>query len=358
VADGAPSGAAVAAWAATVLGTEQLEWAPLPADAGSRIYVRLRAADGRTWLAMILRDRGTDYLAGPDDSNAEVAFLTIGTFLRERSWPVPQILHCDRHRDWLIVEDLGDVRLQDAIESTAAVECRALYLQAVRLLIELQRHTADARLRGSIAARRALDVPTLAWELWHCAEWAIEAHRGVHIEADADAQLRAEFLRLAVEIGTAPMVLAHRDYQSRNIMVVTDGSLRVIDFQDAAMANPAYDLASLLADSYVELDCELIDDCVEEFHRLSIRTGTVSQDLTAFRRLFDIQALQRTLKVAGRFVWLARVAGQHDRIGMLGPVLARAATLLARHDDLAPLARMLVAHGFWDAPPAAFSAVR
>ena len=64
--------------------------------------------------------------------------------------------------------------------------------------------------------------------------------------------LRAEWAAIAEELAAEPRVLCHRDYHSRNLML-HDGSLYIIDFQDARMGPDTYDLVSLLRDSYVDI---------------------------------------------------------------------------------------------------------
>ncbi|MCB1645113.1 MAG: phosphotransferase, partial [Pseudomonadales bacterium] len=96
-----------------------------------------------------------------------------------------------------------------------------------------------------------------------------------------------------------PSVLVHRDYHSRNLMVLDSGALGVIDFQDAVMGPVTYDLVSLLKDCYHKLPLSLIDSLLAEFQSKSVvlKNETASQ----LRRWFDLMGLQRHLKVAGIF---------------------------------------------------------
>ena len=92
-----------------------------------------------------------------------------------------------------------------------------------------------------------------------------------------------------------PRVLCHRDYHSRNLML-NDGQLYMIDFQDARMGPDTYDLVSLLRDSYVDLTDQTVEDLIAYF--LALKGTPEDPD---FRRRFNVMALQRNLKALGTF---------------------------------------------------------
>jgi aminoglycoside/choline kinase family phosphotransferase len=91
-------------------------------------------------------------------------------------------------------------------------------------------------------------------------------------------------------------VLCHRDYHSRNLML-HNGQLYIIDFQDARMGPDTYDLVSLLRDSYVDLPEETVNELLAYFLALKGETGRERE----FRQRFDLMALQRNLKALGTF---------------------------------------------------------
>jgi aminoglycoside/choline kinase family phosphotransferase len=102
--------------------------------------------------------------------------------------------------------------------------------------------------------------------------------------------------QLVRTLAQEPRVLCHRDYHSRNLML-SDGRLWIIDFQDARMGPDTYDLASLLRDSYVDISEEDVDELLAYFLALAGRSGEAED----FRRRFDEMALQRNLKALGTF---------------------------------------------------------
>ena len=113
------------------------------------------------------------------------------------------------------------------------------------------------------------------------------------------AALDAEWRSIVAELAAEPRVLCHRDYHSRNLMM-RDGSLYIIDFQDARMGPDTYDLVSLLRDSYVDIGDRELDELIAYFLALKARTPG-DTDAQEFRRRFDLMALQRNLKALGTF---------------------------------------------------------
>ena len=125
---------------------------------------------------------------------------------------------------------------------------------------------------------------------------------------DFPGGLELEFSTLAERVSQEPMqYLMHRDFQSRNIMVM-DGALYSIDFQGARFGPLGYDLASLLNDPYVQLSRDtrlvLLDYYIETIKKL------ISLDRTAFIKGYYHIALQRNLQILGAFSFLCKVRGK------------------------------------------------
>ncbi|MCC7541807.1 MAG: phosphotransferase [Deltaproteobacteria bacterium] len=273
-------------------------------DASTRTYWRvgLAGAPVETVVVMQLPD---DYLKSDEASSSrptELPFLNVQRHLAARGVPVVAVLAHDLERRVVVLEDLGDETFFARLERLDAPARRTLYERAVDLLAELHRRTEPAA-EGFLAHTRSFDRALLRWELDHFREWGLEALHGP-LETAARAEMDAAFDALADRLAAAPTQVAHRDYQSRNLMVRADGSLVVIDFQDALVGPMPYDLVALLCDSYVELDLDLQRHLIARY--VAVRQPA-ALDLAAFEELFWLQALQRKLKDAGRFVYIDRV---------------------------------------------------
>ena len=144
------------------------------------------------------------------------------------------------------------------------------------------------------------------------------------------------------ELAAEPRVLCHRDYHSRNLML-HDGSLYIIDFQDARMGPDTYDLVSLLRDSYVDITDASVDDLIAYF--LALKTATAPQPTRdEFRRRFDLMALQRNLKALGTFGYQTITRRNTVYIQYIPRTLRYAKTNLEKYPRFARLREILAPH--------------
>ena len=157
-------------------------------------------------------------------------------------------------------------------------------------------------------------------------------------------ELRATFSRISQELAAAPRGFTHRDYQSRNIMVLPSGEQVVIDFQDALQGPRQYDLVALLRDSYVELPRELIDDMLRRYLHEFEQQGGPRLDERAFVAFFDLLTVQRKLKDAGRFVFIDQVKKNPSFLPHIPSSLRYVKDALARQPELASVRQILERH--------------
>jgi N-acetylmuramate 1-kinase len=267
---------------------------PLTGDASDRRYFRLlrRAGPSRV-LALHVE---------PFDPGAQ-PFCRVAQLLSAMPLPIPEIL--DRAGDLgiLLLEDLGDVTLQAHLGTAPHSEHNRLYRQAVRLIEALQRRGAELASPDYPSYQVAFDVDKLLWELEFFTRHYVETYRGAVISAPARDALRTQWQSLAEQLAAEPRVLCHRDYHSRNLML-HQGELYIIDFQDARLGPDTYDLVSLLRDSYVDLSDSTVDDLIAYFIALKRPPGPDPAHQAwedSFRARFDVMALQRNLKALGTF---------------------------------------------------------
>ena len=260
---------------------------PLTGDASDRRYFRLLLKDSKS-IVLALH-------AGPIDFHA-MPFVAIAKLLSEVPVPVPKILYHSDPLGVLALEDLGDVTLQAHLGAATASEHAALYRQAVALIATLQKRGEQLASAEYLPYGIAFDVEKLTWELDFFTKHFLEAYRGVTLPDAKRAALREEFANVVSELAAEPRVLCHRDYHSRNLML-REGQLYIIDFQDARMGPDTYDLVSLLRDSYVDLPERTVSELIAYFLALK---GVTGED-PDFRRRFDVMALQRNLKALGTF---------------------------------------------------------
>jgi aminoglycoside/choline kinase family phosphotransferase len=251
---------------------------------------------------------------------------------------VPGVLDCDGSLGVVMLEDLGDLTLQEALRAASAAEREGFYREAVDQLVTLQREAARATQRAP-CFQVAFDIEKLSWELHYFLKHFLEGHRGCNLGVEDRSILSESFHRLSEEIASWPRVLCHRDYHSRNLMLHRE-DLYWIDFQDARMGPATYDLVSLLRDSYVDVEEEFLEERIEEFRQKAL-PGEARE---VFRRRFDLMSVQRNLKALGTFGYQASVRGNRVYLPYIPRTLANSRKNLSRYPELASLWRVLANH--------------
>jgi aminoglycoside/choline kinase family phosphotransferase len=212
----------------------------------------------------------------------------------------------------------------------------------VALIEQLQRRGADLESDQYPPYRVAFDVEKLNWELEFFATYFVQGYRGVPLGASERAALSEEWQAIVHELAAEPRVLCHRDYHSRNLML-REGSLYIIDFQDARMGPDTYDLVSLLRDSYVDIGDRELDELIAYFLAVKRSDSAAAAD-DEFRRRFDLMALQRNLKALGTFGYQTVTRRNTVYIQYMPRTLRYARMNLERYPRFARLRGLLAAH--------------
>jgi aminoglycoside/choline kinase family phosphotransferase len=311
------------------LGEAQPQLAEIVGGASTRRFFRATALNGQSAVAMYV-PLPSQELSKSKDTGRRWPFLEVQELLAQRGIRVPRVLAESCDDGWLLVEDLGDTLAQHLEHSPA--DKSGLYQSAVRDLARAQR-ALSALPEDSIVRQRAFDVDLLRWEIDHFREWALDA-RGIELDDEQRATFAEARDYLAMTIASWPRGFVHRDYQSRNLMVIAgeDGKreLAWIDFQDAMLGPRVYDLVALLGDSYQSFDRAFVDCRLAEFCReLELDTLQAAE----LGRQFDTIMVQRKLKDAGRFVFIERKNGNQSFLKFVDPTIAKARASLARLAD-------------------------
>jgi len=265
----------------------------LAGDASTRRYIRV-AEPTRGSLMLLVQP-------APFDAET-LPFLNVAALLERMDVRVPAILGSEPDLGILVIEDLGDMTIQDYLKDASADDKTRRYAEAVALIGRMQeggRRFASSRYQPF---GLAFDVEKLSWELGFFLEHFVVQHRSTALTADRRSALRDEFELLASELAAEPRVFCHRDYHSRNLMWHSR-ELCVIDFQDARLGPDSYDLVSLLRDSYIDHGQDFVDQMIDAFVSLIPDAGR------DFGRRFDVMSVQRHLKALGTFGYQAAVAG-------------------------------------------------
>jgi len=312
---------------------------------GAKVVPLTGDASDRRYFRVLVRDEATQVLAvhpGPIDF-ATLPFVNVATLLSAMPVPVPRILGHSDELGIIALQDLGDVTLQAHLGAASPQQHAELYRQAVTFIDTLQRRGTELASRDYLPYGIAFDVEKLGWELQFFTKHFLEAYRGAQLTAAQRDAVAEEYTAIIEELAAEPRVLCHRDYHSRNLML-HDGSLYIIDFQDARLGPDTYDLVSLLRDSYVDFTETQIDGLIAFF--LALRDGRLSarSDPSEFRRRFDVMALQRNLKALGTFGFQTTARQNTVYIQYIPRTLNFARGNLARYPRFGRLREILAEH--------------
>jgi aminoglycoside/choline kinase family phosphotransferase len=268
-------------------------------------------------------------------------FVDVQRYLHGLGVRVPAIHAFYEPEGLMVLEDLGDEMLETRLLAGDARE--PLYRVAVDQLARL-RAAAERRPEGCVAFTRAFEYDLYHWELMHFLEWGLEAWKGARLSPAERQVVDRHFERMARTLEAEPRGFTHRDYQSRNLMVLPSGQQAVIDFQDALLGPRQYDLVALLRDSYVELPGPLVEEMLRRYLDGLEAAGGPRLEYGPFHQTFDLLTVQRKLKDAGRFVFIDRVKKNPDFLRSIPASLRYVKEALGRCPDLSELHEVLARH--------------
>jgi hypothetical protein len=309
----------------------------LHGDASYRAYYRALLDDGSSLIVMQMPEGKasvSEEITNFNGTHRELPFINVARYLSSLGIPTPKIHVYSDDDHIMILEDLGDGLMARELSGAGQQKRMDLYAKAIDLLLDIQRLTKAGSPSDCIAFARSFDASLLHWEFQHFLEFGIEARRGAPMDA-ADMAIFEEITRdIVSRIEKIPYGFTHRDFQSRNLLL-RDGNLAVIDFQDALLGPSVYDLVALTRDSYIELPDDMVDQLIERF-----ASGT-ERETCDVRREYDLVTVQRKLKDAGRFVFIDQVKKNPGFLKFIPASLGYAQQALQRLPEYEPLLRTL-----------------
>jgi aminoglycoside/choline kinase family phosphotransferase len=308
--------------AAECVGETSLRLFKQPGGLSPRQFFRAERASGEPLMVMWLPEDAPER-ALARRLGRRLPFLEIRELLENARIRVPRLFGALPEQGILVVEDLGETLAERLLRTPG--ERDAWYGRAVSDLAAAQQALAVLP-EGSIVGSRGFDGELLTWEVEHFREWGVEALGVTLSPAERAAFARATHY-LVDAITGLPQGFVHRDYQSRNLLALADGSIAWIDFQDALLGPRAYDLVALLRDSYQAFDEAFVSARLAEF---ASARGLTAADAQALRFELDLITVQRKLKDAGRFVFFERTRGDPSYLPFFVPTLELVLGALSR----------------------------
>ena len=280
--------------------TAKVRLSPLSGDGSSRSFFKIKT-ENTSYCGVL--PAYEDIQKGLAEAHAAVI---IGNHLKKRGIPVPVIHAFDPVSGFILFEDLGDILLHDILQEkkkhSAAFSghgIKELYKEIIETLLFMQ-------ISGSVHFDRKWCWDTQRYDK----KLMLQKESGYFLQTfcqdllgikSFSGKLNDEFKLLASRAARQPAVyFLHRDFQSRNLMI-SDGKIRIIDFQGARLGPLGYDLASLLIDPYAGLPEQMQHELLEHYLEHLCKYGL---DDRAFVKGYPNLALQRNLQILGAYAFL------------------------------------------------------
>ena len=323
-------------WLTATLPGQPFELAPASADASFRRYFRLTFAAGSP--SRIVMD-------APPEKEDVRPWLHVAELFRAAGAHVPEVLAQDLDHGFLLLSDLGSTTYLNALQPPAGQapdlhRAAHLYADALGALAAIQCASRPGVLPE-------YDRALLLRELQLFPEWYIARHKGVTLTDAETAMLDTAFERILAVNLAEPQVFVHRDYHSRNLMLLEPSAglganPGIIDFQDAVYGPISYDLVSLFKDAYIHWDEDFILDMLIRYWETARKLGLpVRAEFADFHRDFEWMGVQRHIKVLGIFARLCHRDGKDGYLADMPLVMDYLRRACKRYRDLGPLLKLL-----------------
>lgn len=263
---------------------------------------------------------------------AEPNFLKLQRVLKEQGVRVPGIIDRELGAGYILEEDLGDrtfLRELSKIESSDAEF--EFYKKAVDGMIHI--HQVDVeKYAGEPFTVLAFDLEKLYFEMEFSKKYFLGKFLGVDLESIEVKILYSKLSSICETLAKEERVLVHRDYHSRNIMLKDDEQV-IIDFQDARMGTPLYDLVSLLEDCYYLLEEANREKLKTYYYETFFKKRIKQNSRQHFDYIYDLMAIQRIYKAIGSFSYIFADRSDVRYVKYIGFAFERLRLILSRHKE-------------------------
>lgn len=297
-----------------LLNTDNFSVTPLAGDASTRRYYRV-ISEKKSWVLMEWE---------PFERIADFPFLSVQKYFHEQGIRVPKIHTYDKEVGLFLLEDLGDLTLERRFwEFQKQDFVIPFYKKALDELIKIHSLSfKDPDGRTCTAYHNEFSVEKLLWELNYAKKYLLKGLLKLELSADQENQLEAEFKSICENLYQSPQVICHRDFHSRNIML-TFGEVAIIDFQDARLGPPAYDLVSLFCDSYVELSPASVEELMKYYKDQFPYYQNLKISEEQWDHFYLLQTIQRCFKACGSFASFKMTRDDNRYLDYIAPTIKR-----------------------------------
>ncbi len=271
----------------------------LAGDASNRSYERLYDDEDNQSVVLMKTP--------PEAASSVKAFVKVTKILQGFGLSVPKTIHCDYENGLLLIEDLGDALFARICSDHSTME-QQIYEVAIDLLVVLHSHPVPAGLPF-------YDIATYRREAMLLVQWYLPAVTGGPVSKALTDQFDNLIADCCEKIPQAQQVLVLRDFHAENLLWLPERSatnrIGLLDYQDALIGNPAYDIMSLLEDARRHTADKLQRDMKRRY------LDATGHQEAAFGMSYSILGMQRNLKILGIFMRLCTRDGKFTYLDLL-----------------------------------------
>lgn len=294
----------------------------LTGDASTRQYFRIQT---RQKSYLLCKD---NMLKG--SSLSDYPFYIIYNLFKKEQVPVPEIYQTDSQNGLILIEDFGDNLIEQHVKELSVEQVYDLYKNIIDELLKIQSITEQ----NITPFKLQFDVEKLMFEFNFFIDNYLINYLKLNISQHDLESLKKEFIKICLILDNKKhFVLNHRDFHSRNILLRND-RLAIIDYQDARMGLPVYDIVSLLKDSYYTVPSEIINKLIEYYYINSKNLKINKFSKSEFDYYFDLMAFQRNIKALGSFGYLISVKKNNRYKQSIKPTILYLKDYVERQSDI------------------------
>jgi N-acetylmuramate 1-kinase len=304
-----------------------LEVEKLTGDASTRRYYRIEGS-GKTYVVC---------LANPLEKEQNMSpFMEVQKILESSDIRVPKIFDYDPSLGYFLEEDLGDQTLLNYLSNNEDQKNEFnIYKKVIDILINIHKIPTNEMI-DKVCIEQAFDFNKLYSEIEFTNKFLITNFLGHKTSKEESEQLKRGFSKICQELSEQERLLTHRDFHTRNIMVLNDEFV-TIDFQDARMGIAQYDLVSILEDAYYKIERSDKYQLKKYYYTTFLSKRDQGYSFEQFLYHYDLMAVQRSYKAMGSFTYINATRGDQRYLKYVGYCFENLRSILARHEEFQEL---------------------
>lgn len=292
----------------------------LTGDASTRRYYRLTDSE-KSFIAC---------LSEPDETMDN--FCEIQKVLDSENVDVPKIFDANMDSGYLLLEDLGNTTLLKKNSSFLSFKDELTTYKKILDQLTLIHSVDTTKYPKSCFSNRSFDNDKYSYEVSFTKKYLVNELLGCSTDKSFGKLLENTFAKICDPLVKEEFVLTHRDFHSRNVMVTKD-RYSIIDFQDARMGIPQYDLVSLLEDCYYKLNENNKNELKKYYWESFVEKKNLQKSYDEYLRLYDYMTMQRVFKAMGSFAFIYKNRGDERYLKYIGYCFENLRSVLMKYPE-------------------------